>query len=437
MLTRHSRRDKPEVRQHVARSADFMKKGQDAKAEQEYRAAIHLDPQNADLWASLSDALGSQLKWDDAISAAREAVRLDPSNDTAHVYLGIALRENAPCGIRSLIEDSFKAAKVGRSEQVDVSAYDCRKADFSESISEFREAIRLNPDNEWAHYQLGLTLDRTDNPDAGAAEFREALSLNPNYASAHFALGSALGQKGDLDGAIIEMRAAVRLDVTNAYSHERLAQYLEKRGEQEEALSEYREAYTLEPFLYKGAYEDFLQKVNAARQQQKLRHWLGTWVFGGPVKVIFSCAGGAFDAFDTTNYPPSFTLLAISPSGQVSAQVEHPLKAGENEAESIRNPKPDWFGTATETSLVLTMDTIPPGTVLSSSKDRLQLKDAAGRLEAHREGERYSVVFTYFYSFSSQTGDCESTAKFSGGNETPVTWSLHRSVRAWHKDGCQ
>jgi hypothetical protein len=33
-----------EIKEHVARGADFMKRGQDAKAEQEYRAAIHLDP---------------------------------------------------------------------------------------------------------------------------------------------------------------------------------------------------------------------------------------------------------------------------------------------------------------------------------------------------------------------------------------------------------
>jgi tetratricopeptide (TPR) repeat protein len=284
-------------------------------------------------------------------------VRLDPSNETAHVYLGIALRENAPCGVGRLIEDTFKAVKAGQSKQVDLSAYDCREADFNESISEFREAIRLNPDDEWPHYLLGYTLVLTHNLDAGIEEYGEALRLNRNYAVAHMGLGNALGQKGDLDGAIVETRAAVRLDVKEALFHESLAQWLEKRGDQEEALSEYREAYTLAPLAYEGVYERFLKKVNTAHQQEKLQHWLGTWVFGGPVRMILACGGRALDAFDTTNFLPSFSVLTIGPSGQVGAQVEHPLKAGENKAESIRNPKPDWSGTATETSLE-----IRPGT---------------------------------------------------------------------------
>ena len=48
-----------EVRQHVARGAELEKKGQYAEAEQEYRAALLLDPQNADLYESLCLCPGS------------------------------------------------------------------------------------------------------------------------------------------------------------------------------------------------------------------------------------------------------------------------------------------------------------------------------------------------------------------------------------------
>ena len=70
-----------EVRQHVARGAELAKKGQYAEAEQEYRAALLLDSQNADLYVSLAYVLGQQKKWDDAAAAAREALRLNPNND--------------------------------------------------------------------------------------------------------------------------------------------------------------------------------------------------------------------------------------------------------------------------------------------------------------------------------------------------------------------
>jgi tetratricopeptide (TPR) repeat protein len=60
----------------VARGAELKQKGQYAEAEQEYRAALVLDPQNADLYANLSYVLVQQKKWVDAVSAAGKALRL-------------------------------------------------------------------------------------------------------------------------------------------------------------------------------------------------------------------------------------------------------------------------------------------------------------------------------------------------------------------------
>jgi tetratricopeptide (TPR) repeat protein len=76
-----------EIQQHVARGAEFFKKDQYAEAEQEYRAALLLDSQNADLYVSLAAALIAQEKWDDAAAASRGALRLNPNNDIAHAAL--------------------------------------------------------------------------------------------------------------------------------------------------------------------------------------------------------------------------------------------------------------------------------------------------------------------------------------------------------------
>ena len=80
-----------DVRQHVARGAEFFQKHQYAQAEQEYRAALRLNAQNADIYMSLAYILGQQKKWDEAATAAREALRLNPSSGLAHSFLGLAL----------------------------------------------------------------------------------------------------------------------------------------------------------------------------------------------------------------------------------------------------------------------------------------------------------------------------------------------------------
>jgi hypothetical protein len=46
-----------EIQQHSARGTEFLQKKQYAHAEAEYRAAVRLDPQNADLHVSLGWAL--------------------------------------------------------------------------------------------------------------------------------------------------------------------------------------------------------------------------------------------------------------------------------------------------------------------------------------------------------------------------------------------
>ncbi|HMD84862.1 MAG TPA: tetratricopeptide repeat protein [Terriglobia bacterium] len=82
-----------EVRQHVARGAEFFQKRQYPQAEQEYRAALLLNSENADLYVSLAYILDQQSKWDDAVTAAREALRLNPNNAFAHSILGLALEK--------------------------------------------------------------------------------------------------------------------------------------------------------------------------------------------------------------------------------------------------------------------------------------------------------------------------------------------------------
>ncbi len=96
-----------EVRQHAARGAELAKKAEYAEAEQEYRAALLLDSQNADLYASLAYVLDRQNKWDDSASAAREALRLNPNDGLAHANLGVALEQKGD--LRGALEE-YRAA---------------------------------------------------------------------------------------------------------------------------------------------------------------------------------------------------------------------------------------------------------------------------------------------------------------------------------------
>ena len=71
---------------------------------------------------------------------------------------------------------------------------------LDEAIAEYRQAIRLKPDDAEAHNNLGTILcDRKHDYEGAIAEFREAIRLKPDDAEAHHDLGAALTGQGKLD----------------------------------------------------------------------------------------------------------------------------------------------------------------------------------------------------------------------------------------------
>jgi tetratricopeptide (TPR) repeat protein len=168
-----------ETRQHTARAAELLRNKQYADAASEYRAAIQLDPQNADLHVSLGMTLGQQGDWAGQAAEDREAVRLNPSNDRAHLSLGMALS---------------------------------RQNDREGAMAEYREAIRLNPANEGAHVSLGIQFSQMGDWDGAIAEYTEVVRLNPGYYAAHYSLGMAYERKGDRQAALQEYRTASELN---------------------------------------------------------------------------------------------------------------------------------------------------------------------------------------------------------------------------------
>jgi len=236
------------IRQHLARGAEYDRGARYAEAEQEYRAALLLDSQSADLFVSLATVLYQQKKADDAAVACREALRLSPNHELAHVVLGAALGDKGDWDDELkeerqalLLNPNDDAAHVNLGNAL------TGKGDTDGGIAEYREALRLNPKDDKAHNNLGNALAKRGDTDRAISEYREALRLNPNYMEAHVNLGSALGDKGDWNGKIAETRAALRLDPNAAEAHYNLGAALANKGDLESAIPEYREALRLNP----------------------------------------------------------------------------------------------------------------------------------------------------------------------------------------------
>jgi tetratricopeptide (TPR) repeat protein len=237
-----------EVRKHMARGAEYGGKGQYAQAEQEYRGALLLDSQNADLLVSLATALYQQKKYDDSAAACREALRLNPDHDLGHMVLGAALGGKSDWDDELTEErEALRLNPNDDAAHVNLGKALTGRGDLDGGIAEYREALRLNPRDETAHNDLAISLASKGDTDGAISEYREALRLNPNYMEAHVNLGTALGNKGDWDGEIAEQQAALRLNPGVAEAHYNLGAALASKGDIDSAIPEYREAARLNP----------------------------------------------------------------------------------------------------------------------------------------------------------------------------------------------
>jgi tetratricopeptide (TPR) repeat protein len=254
-----------EVQQRAARGTELAKKGQYAEAEREFRAALQLDPRNADLYASLGVVLGQQQKWDDAASAVREALRLNPNNDLAHALLGVALGGKGDLdGMVSEEREALRLNPNNDAAHISLGVALGNKGDWDGAIAEYRQALHINSNNQMADYNLGFALGQKGDWDSAITEFRAALRINPNNEMAHYNLGTAFGSKGNWDGEITEERETLRLNPKNDAAHCNLGVALLKKGELPAALEEFRAAYMLDTkkATCKQNYERLQQRMN-------------------------------------------------------------------------------------------------------------------------------------------------------------------------------
>jgi tetratricopeptide (TPR) repeat protein len=64
------------------------------------------------------------------------------------------------------------------------------KQDYDKAISDFTEAIRLDPSCARAYYNRGLAYEQKDNLDKAFSDYNEAIRLDPNFALAYMNRGN-------------------------------------------------------------------------------------------------------------------------------------------------------------------------------------------------------------------------------------------------------
>lgn len=81
---------------------------------------------------------------------------------------------------------------------------------FDAAQADFSEAIRLNPKNNFAHHELGLTLFKKGDLVRAIASLTEAIKLDPTSAASRVSRGQVYLSAGGLDEAIQDFTDAIK-----------------------------------------------------------------------------------------------------------------------------------------------------------------------------------------------------------------------------------
>jgi S1-C subfamily serine protease len=86
------------------------------------------------------------------------------------------------------------------------------KRDYDKAISDFTEAIRLDPNYVLAYNDRGVAYNNQGSFDKAISDYSEVIRLDPSYIPAYIDRGIAYGNQGSFDKAVSDFTEAIRLD---------------------------------------------------------------------------------------------------------------------------------------------------------------------------------------------------------------------------------
>ncbi len=112
-----------------------------------------------------------------------------------------------------------------------------QKAAYVDAVTEFQNALSVDPRFADAMYNLGVTLQMLKSYDKAKEQLQKAVELRPKNSKYQFALGTALFHLDEFSDACRAFEAVLESDAENTKALYSLAVCFEKLGEKDKAIA--------------------------------------------------------------------------------------------------------------------------------------------------------------------------------------------------------
>ena len=169
-------------------------------------------PQTAEEYLNLGETCYDEGRYEEAIEAYKESVRLQPDSAMAHNNLGASYRK------LDRHQEAIEAFKEAIRIQPDhAKAYIglgniySQLGRLQEGIEAYKEGIRIQPDY-WALYNMSMNYGDLDRHAEAIEALKECVGIEPNFAEGHHFLGYQYIKVGDRESALVEYEILKNLD---------------------------------------------------------------------------------------------------------------------------------------------------------------------------------------------------------------------------------
>jgi tetratricopeptide (TPR) repeat protein len=165
-----------------------------------------------------------------------------------------------------------------------IKAFDAGK--FDDARASFQAAVKKNPADYEALYNLGMTCEKLGDRPAAEQAYKGALVAKPDLDTAAAELSALYLDAGRTEDALAVARAGLAKHPGSGPLHENLGVALAGRGDQDEALKEFEQALQITP--------------TEPMYHLTLAHWLNAWHVKGAVPHLDAARGLVKDDYGMT-----------------------------------------------------------------------------------------------------------------------------------------
>ena len=235
-----------------------LKQGNIVAAEQHFNAALKIDPGLAEVRASLGLAYYAGHQYQQSIAQFREALKQNPTSQTAKAFLPLSLAAVGDCqeAVPGLSRefDSTSNAKLRRVAGLSLLRCRIQTSDSTGATETAGKLVAAYPNDPDVLYAAGQLYTQLSNE-----LYMRLMKVAPHSARSYQLMASAAAAAGNWKGAIESYQQALRVDPELQGAHLQIAvltlMHSHEPGAWQQAITELKEELKVDPTSAEAEYE--------------------------------------------------------------------------------------------------------------------------------------------------------------------------------------